>query len=230
MYQHQDDEQLRAPIRDQTLEEDGKQREETSDASETDDDGKKVSDEQLLQARWEMLIAKDLEKMSAYEHIEAKQDLAGTNLLAAIAPRSLTEVGLQALNKELHRRLLHRQSPTDILQVAASRSPMFNDRDFRVMFARAERMNPTKAATRLLAYLSYATELFGQEAMVRPVPTTIFNAIDEQILRVGWIQLLLTRDRIGRRIIAMDDLGPGDAPLQNIVSLFVVGSLNTSFA
>ncbi|KAG7365976.1 hypothetical protein IV203_028646 [Nitzschia inconspicua] len=176
-------------------------------------DGGALSEARLeipfLQGIWESIVAKDQQCLTHFERSEAKQDLMGKNVLAASAPRTLTEVALNALNKVIDRRL-QQQSPEGILQVAAAKSPMYNDRDFRVMFARAERMNPTKAADRLTAYLSYANYLFGQEALIQPVQTTAFTPIDEQVLRAGWIQLLLTRDHIGRRILVMEDLGPGD--------------------
>lgn len=154
-----------------------------------------------------------------FERSEARQDITGKNLLAAAAPQTLTKIGLAAVDKELDRRMLQEECSPGMLKLAATTSPMYRDRNFRTKFTRAERMNASKAALRLTAYLTYAAELFGQEALFRSIPTTVFTAMDEQVLRAGWMQLLLTRDQIGRRVVAFDDLGPVNLPLVNKVSL-----------
>jgi hypothetical protein len=178
-------------------------------------DGDETSSEdgqqRSLEKIWETVISKDQQNFSDFERSEAIQDLRGKNLLAAVAPQTLLQMGLEALDRELEQQI---RWYTPSLQTALTTSPMYNDREFRIKFVRANRMSASKAATRLLSYLSYALELFGQELLMRPIRISVLSATDEQALRIGWMQLLLTRDQIERRIIVMDDLGPTNVPLQ----------------
>jgi hypothetical protein len=192
----------------------------TADDGPLIEDGPKDQSEDLrhgsLERLWETVTLKDRQVFSDFERSEAQQDVEGKNLLAAAAPRTLMQMGLEALDRELERQIRQLYSPS--LQTAVITSPMYNDREFRIKFLRADRMSASNAATRLLSYLSYALELFGQEALMRPIRTSVLTSTDEQALRIGWIQLLLTRDHIERRIIVMDDLGPADVPFQSRVS------------
>ena len=96
-------------------------------------------------------------------------------------------------------------------------SPLLRDREFRTKFARADRLDPQKASARLIAYLAKSVELFGQVALTRPIRTSDIRQTDEQALRTGWIQFLLTRDSAGRRILTLDDLGPMNIPIESKV-------------
>ncbi|KAL3904358.1 MAG: hypothetical protein SGILL_010102 [Bacillariaceae sp.] len=167
-----------------------------------------------LQEMWD--AAKGEVKLSRYERTEAVQDVEGKNILAMLAPKSLSKLGIEALDRELRRREREQRSADALVLSAAASSPMFQDRDFRLAFARADRYDPCKAASRIVAYLSNAVQLFGQYAINRPTKlTSDFEADVEKAMRMGWMQLLLTRDRIGRRILVLDDLGPEDVSIQN---------------
>jgi hypothetical protein len=209
----QDNDQERVPV---SIKDDGRPIEDgPKDEKCTRHDGDETTSEdgqqRSLEKIWETVISKDQQNFSDFERSETIQDLRGTNLLAAVAPRTLIQMGLEALERELEQQI---RWYTPSLQTALTASSMYNDREFRIKFVRADRMSASKAATRLLSYLSYAFELFGQEALLRPIRINVLTATDEQTLRIGWIQLLLTRDQIERRIIVMDDLGPTNVPLQ----------------
>jgi hypothetical protein len=179
---------------------------------------------------WDRLCEKDWGELSSFEKSEAEQDVLGRNVLAATAPRTLSDLGIEALDRELMQRQQVRQknpTPDALLLSSLANSGMFQDGDFRLMFARADRLDPRKAASRIVAYFSLALSLFGQEALIRPVRPSDFSPADEETLKKGWIQLLLTRDKIGRRIVVLDDLGTDDVPIRNKVSpLKVAGKAN----
>jgi hypothetical protein len=156
--------------------------------------------------------------MTSFERREADQDLRGKNILAASAPQHLTDIAVDALDQHLlslQRQQQQLAMPSMMLTIFSS--PLVRDRDFRLRFARADRLDPVKACTRLIAYLSLSVELFGDIGLTRPIRTTDFHPADEQALRNGWIQYLLTRDNAGRRIVALDDLGPTEIPIESKV-------------
>jgi hypothetical protein len=170
-----------------------------------------------MQQEWDRKSLDDWDEMTDFERTEAQLDMSGKNLLAAAAPRSLLNLCLQEMDRELlQRQRLHGESL--LLLSTVSNSPMLKSSDLRIKFARAERMDPFKAVSRLNAYLSYAFVLFGQDALLRPVRLGDFNPIDEKAFHTGWIQLLLTRDEAERRIIVVNDLSHVDVPIQNQVS------------
>jgi hypothetical protein len=172
---------------------------------------------------WNVRMTLDLRGMSTFEKREADLDVRGKNVLAASAPQNLTDIAVDALDQRLlslqrRRQPQQQQSPIpSVILTTVFRSPLLRDRNFRTKFARADRLDPQKAAARLVAYLSKSIELFGQVALTRPVRTSDILQTDEQALRNGWIQFLLTRDSTGRRILALDDLGPTDIPLESKV-------------
>lgn len=183
---------------------------------------------------WEKLLVADLKQLSNYERIEMEQDVQGKNRLAAISPSITTKMGIKNLRKELIRmRQEHenkqgqipqqQQSQTHDLDQATKRchSPtaigrilkqesVVKDDEVLLRFLLADRLHAEKAAKRLVEYYSLAMNLFGDEALKRPVLLGELNQQERRLLESGWIQLLLTRDTAGRRIITVDEVGPAD--------------------
>lgn len=81
-------------------------------------------------------------------------------------------------------------------------------RKFKLAFLRCEFFNAPKAAMRLAKYLELAQNLFGEEALRRPLRIDDFkSAEDTTVLNDGHHQFLPFRDRSGRRVLAiLDDL------------------------
>ncbi|KAL3911719.1 MAG: hypothetical protein SGILL_007171 [Bacillariaceae sp.] len=171
-----------------------------------------------LQEAWDKMNEKDVKELDPFEKLEAEQDITGSNVMADVAPQTLAQAGVAALDRELFQRQHSRHSPQNpealILATVAS-SQMFRDEAFRLMFARADRLHPEKAASRMSAFFSLGLELYGQQALVRPVRPSDFETADEEALKNGWIQISMTRDRAGRRIVVMDDLGPETLSIRN---------------
>jgi len=64
--------------------------------------------------------------------------------------------------------------------------------------------NAKKAAIRLAKYLELAYELYGEEALRRPLRIDDLNSKEEiEVMNAGHTQLLPFRDRSGRRILAI---------------------------
>jgi len=79
------------------------------------------------------------------------------------------------------------------------------DRDFRLRILRCELFDVLKASTRLVKYMDFVMEIFGQdrvELLERPIHLKDLEEEEEtyNFLRSGSLQLLSYRDRSGRRI------------------------------
>ena len=184
--------------------------------------------------RWESVLAKDREQMTEYERIEVEQDVEGKNLLADLEPRVTIGMGLQNLKQELarlqqehlsgsrkadvdttiasssaHAGTKHSRSPSAEKRILSSPFIVENEETL-LRFIRADRLDAQKAAQRMLNYYSLAMELFGENMLQRPILLDDFDRAERRILESGWVQLLLTRDVQGRRIMAIDDTGSSD--------------------
>ena len=78
-------------------------------------------------------------------------------------------------------------------------SPSYvKDRDFRLMFLRADDFHPRKAAYRIVLHFDVKQELFGLEKLGRPI---VLDDIDQQELFEGQIQVLTEKDPRGRVVL-----------------------------
>lgn len=92
----------------------------------------------------------------------------------------------------------------ETLPPSDSSSCYVRSRDFQLAFLRCEYFNTKKAAIRLVKYLELAYELYGEEALRRPLRIDDFKSKEEkEVLNAGHQQLLPFRDRSGRRVLAL---------------------------
>jgi hypothetical protein len=74
--------------------------------------------------------------------------------------------------------------------------------EYRLKFLRAERYDVEKAAIRYCKCLDFLLEFFGKDALLRPLTMSHLTKNEKKFLRDGYCQVLPTRDRLGRRILA----------------------------
>mmetsp|Transcript_27536 Transcript_27536/g.64573 ORF Transcript_27536/g.64573 Transcript_27536/m.64573 type:complete len:596 (+) Transcript_27536:248-2035(+) len=72
--------------------------------------------------------------------------------------------------------------------------------EFRLKFLRADRFNPRKAAVRYCDCLDLLMKYFGEKIFRRQLYVSDLTALEHKFLRDGNIQVLPSRDRIGRRV------------------------------
>lgn len=83
------------------------------------------------------------------------------------------------------------------------------DPKFRLMFLRADRFDPKKAAERLVLFMTKKREFFGEASMVRGVTLNDLTPDDIEGIKAGFLQVLPVRDRAGRLVlIDMHLVGP----------------------
>lgn len=73
--------------------------------------------------------------------------------------------------------------------------------DFRLAFLRVERYDIEAAAIRYCFCLDFLVEFFGKDALFRPLILTDLTKREMKFLREGFVQVLPSRDRLGRRIM-----------------------------
>ncbi|KAG7371364.1 hypothetical protein IV203_019934 [Nitzschia inconspicua] len=95
-------------------------------------------------------------------------------------------------------------------EIAIAKDPRYVDHDkFWIRFLRAEEYDPRKAANRMMSFLEFNREFFGEHVLTRPVcqrdlsPAAIRTMTEE-----GMFQILPFRDNSGRRIAVF--LGVGE--------------------
>jgi hypothetical protein len=152
----------------------------------------------------EALLARELEQMSFEDREQMNEEIHGVRTLAPDEDPEMLEEGLRQLVVELES--LPSTPCYDAAMVMSS--PYVQDRSFKLKFLRAERFDARKAAVRLEKYLSFHQDHFGTEALKRPIYMADLDKDDLEILRMGNLQLLPSRDRSGRRIMArLGDFG-----------------------
>lgn len=75
------------------------------------------------------------------------------------------------------------------------------DTKFRLMFLRADRFNPKKAAERLVLFMEKKRQFFGEDSMVRGITLNDMTPDDLDGIKAGYMQTLPVRDRAGRLVV-----------------------------
>jgi hypothetical protein len=98
-------------------------------------------------------------------------------------------------------------------------SPKYvKDRDFRLMFLRAESFHPRNAAYRLVNFFDFKLELFGIDKLgKRKITQEDLDKDDMYALRKGRVQILPQKDASGRAVLVVS--GKNSTPI-NQVSLY----------
>ncbi|CAB9526619.1 Transfer protein [Seminavis robusta] len=89
------------------------------------------------------------------------------------------------------------------IELAESQNPEYvQNAKFRLKFIRTERYDVRRAAARFIRFFDLKMELFGAEALTRPITLKDLKPGDREMLKKGYIQRLPVRDRAGRAIYA----------------------------
>ncbi|KAG7344535.1 hypothetical protein IV203_022543 [Nitzschia inconspicua] len=133
--------------------------------------------------------------------------------------RNLAEVAPDGMQIEQSVEQCH--SSTRIYNILTTES-VIKDDEILLRFLLADRLNAKKAARRLVEYHSMTVELFGDSVLSRPIMLGDLNRQERKLLESGWIQLLLTRDATGRRIMTVDEAGAADpSNIQHKLKVFM---------
>jgi hypothetical protein len=82
------------------------------------------------------------------------------------------------------------------------------DPSFRAQFVWAERFDVPRAVRRMMNFLSMARDVFGPDALVRPILWTDLSPGAKKFLTDGTSQILPSRDSAGRRVVVLHRTDP----------------------
>jgi hypothetical protein len=145
------------------------------------------------------LMAKEMNTLSLHEREQAYEDLHGVSAMVNETPE-LIAAALQLMEHHLQS---IRHKPAYIL-AETNRKEYVQDASFRLMFLRAERFDVAKAANRLVRWLKWKLDLFGEERLCQNhIGLDQLDADARFMVESGMTQVLPARDSCGRAVQVM---------------------------
>ncbi|KAL3909637.1 MAG: hypothetical protein SGILL_008008 [Bacillariaceae sp.] len=181
-------------------------------SNDVDQRGDRASAVQLPKpSEMDALLTNELNQLSLNDREKAMEEIHGVH--ARDVERAEEETHLQQSLDQLQVQLdmiLDNDLRQGYDAAVALNSTYIFQRKFRLMFIRAEQYDASKAAIRLLSFLNFMRELFGDCALMRPIRLDDLSDNAQAILAHGGLQILPARDSAGRRIVvALADSGAG---------------------
>jgi hypothetical protein len=154
----------------------------------------------------EKLLANEFSNCTIKDRTEIQEEIHGVHCMAPDETPELLERSLKELSMELdnddripvhekHAYILSRQLQKEHEQ----KQSYVNSIEFHLMYLRCELFDVKKAAKRLVQALDFMLEYFGQYALERKMKLSDFTKKELNVMKKGYIQLLPSRDRGGRR-------------------------------
>ena len=162
------------------------------------------------------LLAEELNQMNLEERELMYEEIHGVEKNIEETPELL-----QAKIEELGQEILKIEDKAAYDQAERQCPEYVNSPKMRLMFLRAEYFDAPAAATRMVKFYQHKFELFGSDALARPLRLSDMDDDDIACMKKGTVQMLPVRDRAGRLVFA--DLQKPYAPaykhVTNMVSL-----------
>lgn len=172
------------------------------------------------------LLASELNQMSLQERESQYEQLHGVEPVDIFQETpEFVQSKLQALEAELFKI----KSKDAYEQALHMNRAYVEDPKFRLMFLRADRFNPAKAAARVVLFMEKKRRFFGVDSMCRSLTLDDLDKGDRDALESGFLQLLPVRDRAGR-LVLIDSHATGARPFKsdiNAVSYLRAATIRT---
>lgn len=143
------------------------------------------------------LLAEAMKHLSFEERQAEQEDLHGVADTIIESDEEI-ETWLQELD---HRLRQLQTAKTSYEQAEAMDSSYVTNRDFRLMFLRANRYDAKAAADQLIRFFDVKKKLFGKEKLVRDITLGDLNDDDRACLQSGSLQILHLSDNAKRQIV-----------------------------
>eukprot|EP00534_Pseudo-nitzschia_fraudulenta_P004390 CAMPEP_0201126250 /NCGR_PEP_ID=MMETSP0850-20130426/25300_1 /ASSEMBLY_ACC=CAM_ASM_000622 /TAXON_ID=183588 /ORGANISM="Pseudo-nitzschia fraudulenta, Strain WWA7" /LENGTH=538 /DNA_ID=CAMNT_0047394611 /DNA_START=30 /DNA_END=1646 /DNA_ORIENTATION=+ len=162
-------------------------------------------------------LSKELLKLSFTDRTEIEEEIHGVRCRAAEETPELIKRSLSGFDNKLNEKKEGDPGSNvlkNVVRIEATegvnREPTgdqsskcyLNDPDVRLRFLRCERFVVEKAVQRMIDFLEFMSELFGDYVCERPVRISDFSREEEAALQNSRNQYLPFRDRSGRRVLA----------------------------
>lgn len=142
------------------------------------------------------IIAKEMTDLSLQEREKAENDVHGIGTKGEEDPLML-QTGLMQLQHYVD----SMKRGTVYEEAELMDSNYVHDRNFQLMFLRADRYNAKEAAERMIRFFDLKKSLFGTEKLVKDITMEDLSEDDRETLRSGYMQLPPYLDMAGRTIL-----------------------------
>ena len=163
------------------------------------------------------LKARELARLSHKEREGVLDDIHG---VSSMAVENDVDAKLRAFHVEVQTLVENSMVTSKAYQLAAATKREFtSDQSLALSFLRADCFDASAAARRFLSFFEEKLELFGPDALCRPIRQSDFNQEDRSVLQSGQWQLLNKKDQSGRRILCNIQSHTNYKQPENVVSL-----------
>jgi hypothetical protein len=159
------------------------------------------------------LLAEELNQMALEDRELLYEEIHGVDKIV-----EETSELLAAKMEELGREIPRIRDKAAYDQAERQCAEYVNSAKMRLMFLRAEYFDAEKAAIRMVMFFEHKLDLFGSDALARPLRLSDMDEDDMACLKSGSVQLLPVRDRAGRLVFC--DLQKPYAPAyKNVINM-----------
>ena len=171
---------------------------------EADDDSNRINVNEESVIDVEALMTKELRELTAQERNTIMEELHGVtvNMVNEECDATFVNDKLSSLDVELNKIKKNKQAYERALFLRPS---YVKDRNFRLMFLRADEFDVTKAARRILNHFQLKLSLFGLDKLVKDITMDDLSDEDILLLKEGYQQIMPVKDRAGRTIVVMQN-------------------------
>ena len=175
-------------------------------------------DQNPTPAQVDVMLAQDLNETSMEEQEKALLDLHGASAVGedpcAVEDSEFVARSLFQLEQELTK-IKGRTAYED----AERRSKEYvHDKDFRLMFLRADNYHVQNAANRMVSFFEEKLKLFGPALLTKDITMDDLDDDDMEFLSSGTFQILPAKDMVGRAIVCFFPRYKTYRSIGNIVS------------
>lgn len=150
----------------------------------------------------ERVWARELYEMNSDMREAVNYELHGVQSRAAPEDPAFLAKALCLFQIEIDTQIPPMEKRAHIRAVLGLKSNYVRTPEFRLRFLRAERFDIHKAVVRYCKGLEYLYECFGEQALLRQLYQSDLSKDEERFLKKGLKQILPSRDRFGRRMMA----------------------------
>jgi hypothetical protein len=143
------------------------------------------------------LLAKEMNAMTVKERELVYEEVHGVSDIMEETPE-LIATSLQKMRKELEKAPKYNKKALD--RALFLKPAIQSDEKFHLMFLRAERFEPFKAALKMCRYFEHKLNLFGDEKLVQRIALEDLGEKEKSLIYSGAAQFLLSNDSSGRAI------------------------------
>jgi len=155
------------------------------------------------------ILATELNKLSFNDRQAIEEEIHGVRCGAADENPELLERSLQEFDQQLNTRKIGNSLLRNVVYTTSAGAGVpqpqsecyLNDPNIRLRFLRSECFVVEKAVERLINFLEFSAELFGNYVAERPIKLSDFSREDMIGLNSSRNQYLPFRDRSGRRVL-----------------------------